>query len=174
MIIRLLRLAADHRPVKRDSPSRDSAVCQPRNLSNRNQRRSGFGLYDNINRNVPSAPRTSLTACAVFSSGPCASHDLDVQADARPAQGKHARAVAQQDEGTAVRGVDERLDLRVLSAKDDADALQGVKRLAEALVPWLAGVLTPGADGGAGWCGGAAQGCSTVSRRAISVNAASR
>lgn len=55
------------------------------------------------------------------------------------------------------------------SAKDDADALQGVKRLAEALVPWLAGVLPPAP---AVWA--VAQGCSTVSRRAISVNAASR
>jgi len=71
-------------------------------------------------------------------------------------------------------GGDSVLEVGLDSAKDDADALQGVKRLAEALVPWLAGVLTPGADRGAGWCGGAAQGCSTVSRRAISVNAASR
>jgi hypothetical protein len=45
----------------------------------------------------------------------------------------------------------------------------------EALVQWLARVLPPGANRVAqGGIGGAAQGCSTVSRRAISVNAASR
>ncbi len=64
-------------------------------------------------------------------------------------------------------GGDSVLEVGLDSAKDDADALRGVKRLAEALVPWLAGVLPPGADG-------VAQGCSTVSRRAISVYAASR
>ena len=35
------------------------------------------------------------------------------------------------------------LEVGLDSAKDDADALQSVKRLAEALVPWLAGVLPP-------------------------------
>jgi hypothetical protein len=50
-------------------------------------------------------------------------------------------------------GGDSVLDVGLDSAKDDADALQGVKCLAEALVPWLTGVLPPGADGGAGWCG---------------------